>query len=281
MSVPDRMILLLTTPLVLLVVLVSMAGLYIPDFYAKETVNWAVQSRGQDFADLFLVTPVLLCSAWFAYKGYHAGFLVWTGVLIYLVYTFLLYCFDVHFNMLFPLYTATLGLSFYALVYSVYRAFQEKMRPPHIDKRLSKVTGIYLIGLAALFYMLWLSEIVPAVLAGTVPQNVMDTGLPTNGVQVIDLAVFLPGMFIAGLLLLRQHSIGYLLAPPFLTFFVLMDFTIAGLTLSLKMQGLGGSTVVAIGMIGMAVLSLVLLMLHIRLWNVHQHATFLSPIPGR
>jgi hypothetical protein len=78
-----------------------------------------------------------------------------------------------------------------------------------------------------LFFLLWLADIIPAILQSTTPPSLVTAGLVTNPVHVLDLAIFLPGVFIVGLLLRRQHPLGLLLAPVLLVFFVLMDITIA------------------------------------------------------
>ena len=62
---------------------------------------------------------VLFIAAYFVNKGSVKAFLVWSGVLLYLIYAYVIYAFDVHFNSLFLVYVAILGLSFYALVGSV------------------------------------------------------------------------------------------------------------------------------------------------------------------
>lgn len=75
---------------------------------------------------------------------------------------------------------------------------------------------------------------------------------------MLDLALLLPGIFSCGILLFFKKRIGYLLAPVFLVFFILMDLTIALLTVILKTQGQDGSFVLAAGMIALALISLVL-----------------------
>jgi hypothetical protein len=56
----------LSLPLALFVIIVSYAGLLIPDAYAKETTNWQAQTLAQDIFDLFLITPLLLITSWLA-----------------------------------------------------------------------------------------------------------------------------------------------------------------------------------------------------------------------
>lgn len=48
-------------------------------------------------------------------KGSVKAFLVWSGVPLYLIYAYVIYAFDIHFNRLFLVYVAILGLSFVAL----------------------------------------------------------------------------------------------------------------------------------------------------------------------
>jgi len=61
--------------------------------------------------------------------------------------------------------------------------------------------------------LLWLSEDVPALLAGGVPQSVRDMALPTNPVHVLDLAFFLPAVITIGVQLLRRRPFAFTVAP--------------------------------------------------------------------
>src|SRR4051812_42515598 len=105
----NKLILALSLSLSGLVVIASCAGLLTPGFYAAESLNWQAQSVGQDMVDLFLVVPCLLITSVRAYKGSRTAAKLWGGVVFYLTYTFVLYCFDVHFNRLFVVYCICLG----------------------------------------------------------------------------------------------------------------------------------------------------------------------------
>src|ERR1019366_8796872 len=106
---------------------------------------------------------------------------------------------------------------------------------------------------------LWLSEIIPAIIQNTIPKSIVETGLFTNAVQVIDLSVFLPGIFITGISLLKRISFGLILVPIILTFFVLMDISIGTLAVVMKMKGVESNLVLTVIMGVLALLSLVLL----------------------
>ena len=63
---PDKrhnVFLLLSVLLTVFIVIVSYAGLYIPDTYINETVNWRAQALGQDMIDLILIVPLLLVTS--------------------------------------------------------------------------------------------------------------------------------------------------------------------------------------------------------------------------
>ena len=69
------------------VVVVSGAGLLISSTYARETVNWTIQGRGQDLANLLVVVPMLFISAYLVDKGSLRAFFLWLSALIYLILT--------------------------------------------------------------------------------------------------------------------------------------------------------------------------------------------------
>lgn len=214
-----------TLPLALLVAAASLAGLLRPDLYSLETKDWLAQTSAQDTVDLFLVVPVLIIAALFAHRGERLAEAIWGGTLLYLLYTFIIYCFFIHFNSLFLVYVGSLGLTAYSLLY--YLRISQRRTPVSIQSLQRRVVGIYFIAIAIAFAFLWLSEVIPAVQSGIPPASLALAGLVTNPVHVLDLAFFLPGTAIIGILLLRNHRIGVQLAPVLLVFFILMDITIA------------------------------------------------------
>ncbi len=261
----NRLILWLALPLVLLLVASSSCGIFIKDFYAAETNNWQVQSRGQDLIDLLLITPALIVTSILAHRENKAALLVWGGVVLYLTYTFTIFSFSVHFNSMFVVYCLILGLSFYAFIYFIYVIFKnDSVNDVSISGSFSKVMGIYFMSVSCIFYLLWLSEVIPATINNSIPQTIIDVGLPTNPVHVLDLAVVLPGIFVTGLLVLKKRSIGFVLAPVVLTFFILMDLTIAILTVMMVTKGFEGSMIVAGVMTMLALASALLLVQYLR-----------------
>lgn len=257
-------ILVLSLPQAVLIIVASSLGLLSPGFYTKETPDWAAQSIGQDIIDLFLVTPALIITTLFAIRKSKAAMMLWGGINLYLVYTFLIYCFDVHFNKLFLVYCFTLGFSFYSFAYFLLSLAKEKITDWLDEKISSRFIGIYFLLIPLIFYFLWLSEVLPAILNNETPKSLRETGLFTNPVHVIDLSVFLPGLFLVGILLIKRKNIGLLLAPVILTFFIIMDITIGGLIVVMKMRGIESDYIITIVMSLLAVFSAILLIVYLR-----------------
>lgn len=212
-----------------LVTVASVWGLVGESAYEEETINWATQARGQDVGNLLAVVTLLLSAFWHR-RGSHAAGLVWLGTLLYLVYAYVVYAMAVHFNQLFLVYVAALGVSAYAVMFSLARLCTADEAYPAPDART--LAGYTSIVIGVLFGGLWLGELVPATLSGDVPASVSEAGLWVNPIHVIDLALLLPAMVIVGVLTLRGRSAGEFFVAPLLVFSVLMGSSIvAAMTL--------------------------------------------------
>lgn len=219
-------ILWISTPLALLLFVVSLAGLLQPEIYSRETSIWLIQATTQDAVDLFLVSPFLMFTALYASQRNTSAFLLWGGIVSYLIYTFLIYTFSVHFNVLFIPYCLILGLSTFGFLYFLYILVKFPVVSGFADRRAVKVTTIYFFVISIFFYALWLADIIPSLKNGTIPTSIQEAGLFTNPVHVIDLSICLPGIFATALFLRKRNIIASQLAPAILTFFVFMDMTI-------------------------------------------------------
>ena len=220
--------------------------------------------------DLFLITPVLLMSAILAYAGNRSAKFIWAGTLLYLVYTFVIYCFDVHFNNLFYFYCLCLGLSFYSLVYFLYGEALSANTEINKPSSYTRTIGVYFIAISIVFYALWLSDVATAIFYDTLPKGLVEVSLPTNPVHVIDLAIILPAFAVTGILILRKKRFGFLLAPLMLVFTLLMNLTIAGLNIVMLSRGLEFNLIITIVMLGLAIFSFFLLLSY---WRVKGYIT--------
>jgi hypothetical protein len=94
---------------------------------------------------------------------------------------------------------------------------------------------VILFVVAGLFYFMWLSEIIPALAGGYTPQSILDNGLPTNPVHVLDLSVMLPGLILTGILLLKGKPLGFVITPVFYGYAAMLGLAIIAMII-LEMQ---------------------------------------------
>jgi len=200
-----------------LVTITSLFGILVETTYSRETEAWAIQAIGQDYANLAVVI-LLLGSTYTVAKHSLKGYLVWLGVFLYLIYAFMIYAFAVHFQFLFLAYVLILGLSFYTVVGGLTSVDLEFIVQSLKGNPKAKMISALLFGIGALFSLLWLSEIIPNLIFGTISQSLGETQLWTNPVHVLDLAFLLPGMMITSVLIRNDKAAGYLMALPLLVF---------------------------------------------------------------
>jgi hypothetical protein len=241
----------------LLLAVISIGGVVIPSAYARESPNWATQAIAQDWFDLVFAAPALLLAALWTARGSRLGQLALGGLLLFAIYTLLIYAFAVHLNTLFLVYCAALGLGVYSLI-ALARALDPEEVAGWFDRRMPRrAAGGFLVGVGVVFGALWLSQLIPAALTGREPAELAETGLLTNPVHVIDLSFILPLHILAGVWLWRRRPLGYVLAPIVLVFAAFMAASIGFLMLVMEARGISsGATVVAGFMIALAVSTL-------------------------
>jgi hypothetical protein len=231
---PSKSVMIWSVAISVLVTLASVLGLWDPDVYSEETKNWATQAKGQDLGNLAAVVTLLVSGYGYS-RGSHRAGLVWLGTLIYLVYAYIIYSMAVHFNELFLVYVAALGLSSFAVMRWVGRLRADHRHCPELSAR--RVAGYTSITIGVLFALLWLSELIPATLSGEAPRSVVDAGLWVNPIHVIDLAVLLPAFIIAGYLTLQGKAPGQFFVGPLLVFSVLMGASIVAAMILMTVDG--------------------------------------------
>jgi hypothetical protein len=211
----------LTCISLILAVIAAAAGLFIPGMY-RDSEGWIRQARASDLTTLAAAVPILAVGLWRVARGSRVAELVTAGALAYLVYGYAIFAFSVSVNPMTPLYYAILGLATWSLGLSLPTLFSEGAMP-RLPRRTS---GIFLVGLAVLFGLLWMSQIVGSILSGEPAPALAGLGLTTNPVWALDLAFALPAFALAGVLLLRDRPIGTLVALPALVFAAVMGASI-------------------------------------------------------
>ena len=195
--------------LTLSVALLAAAGLLAADrIYNQETSVLFDQATAQDVVTLLPVAPLLAFLAVSARRGSLSAFLCLPGLPAFTVYNYAIYAFSIHFGPLFLVWVAILGLSIFTLVGALATADMPAIKQRFAGRAMPRPAW-FLIVVAVPFVLLWLSEIVPSLLAGDPSRSARDWNVPTNPVHVLDLAFFLPAAVTSGILLLRRRPLGY------------------------------------------------------------------------
>ncbi len=245
--------LVLSVPISALGITASLTGILVDRSYRDETTSWANQAVGQDIANL-AVLSVLLVLGYAAARGSARALLAWAGTVVYTAYTYAIYAFALHFGPLFLVHVAVFGMAVWALIGFFASVDPARARAAHADGPLTRFVAVLLIVLGSGFALLWLAQDVPAAISGTPSKELRDTGLLTNPVHVLDLALFLPGSLVAGVALYRRQAWGHLLAPIMLSAMAGISLGIVSLTVVNLVRDAEASVAVAvvIGTLGIA-----------------------------
>lgn len=226
----------LTAPIAILLTIAAGVGFFVEELY-RDAPYFAAQAVGQDLITLVVALPVLVASALLVARGSGRAHLVWLGVLVYLVYSYAIYALAVQFNPLFLVYVALLGCSLYALIGGLATTDFEGIKTRFSRVTPARAVSIFLAVLAVLFYFMWLSEAIPTLFSGEVPQSVIDNGTPTNAVHVLDMAWILPSMLLTAVWLWRGRALGYTLAGVLLAFLALLALAIISMIVFMVLYG--------------------------------------------
>lgn len=240
-----RTLRILTILLAVSLAAVSVAGVFLPFTYERDAVSMAAQGVGQDMVNLFLVVPLLLISFYLLAGRSKAAALVYGGILFYILYSFIIYCFGVHFNRLFLLYCAVLGLSTFAFILYM-RDIQRIDVKRWFEGAPVRLVSGYLLLVALIFYALWLKSVLPAIIDNSTPAEVADYGLLVNPVHVVDMAFALPGLIIGAFLVWKKQNLGFIIASLALVFMVILTIALAGMVIMLVVRDISEDFSVAI-----------------------------------
>lgn len=229
----------------LLAAMAAAAGLLIPGLY-RDTAEMVRQARATDLITLAAATPALGLGLWRARSGSHRGRLVSIGALGYLAYSYAIFGFSVVVNPMTPVHIAVLGLAAWSLVLAV-----AALNGAPLIRMPRRTTGVFLIVVAALFALLWLSQIAGAITSGELPTAVTDLNLPTSAIYALDLAFALPILTVAGLWLLRHDPRGPASALAGLCWLALTGLSV------LVIFGMGAAAGITVDLVPVAIFTIV------------------------
>ncbi|WP_254662822.1 hypothetical protein [Haladaptatus sp. W1] len=206
-STLSRSYVLSSVAILLLTVAATSVGLFVPGFYRDAPVLLP-QVYGQDLLTLTVAVPALAISLYFSTKGSSRAYVVWLGVMGYLLYTYGSYAFMTAFNELYLVYVTLLWLSLFTFVGGMARLDAEELKRSVGDMPVRSYVGFQLL-FVVLILFLWLSVIVPATLAGSVPESILEAGVPTNVIYSLDLGILVPAFALSAYWLRKRRPWGY------------------------------------------------------------------------
>lgn len=230
--------------------------LYGEGVYRHMSADVAPQGIAQDYVTLFTAVPLLILALLWARRGSLKGRILLSGTLGYFLVTYLFYLVMGTYNVLFLVYAALLGTSFFAFAQTLI-SFDLGRLPARLEETAPrKAAGGFLIFSSLAVGLMWLGVVVPPLLDGTIiPAEVEH--YTTLIVQGLDLGLLLPLSFVSGLLFIRKRPLGYLLAPVYLVFLsLLMTALVAKIV---AMSWLGQNVMPAIVIIPMFALAAIIL----------------------
>lgn len=254
-----RIITILSVILSITLAIVSYYGSFVPETYQRDAASMAAQGKGQDIVDLFFVVPILLLTLALMHKNNRTAYFIFSGTVFYILYSFFIYSFGVHFNNLFLMYCITLGISFFVFILMIIELNNMEVENWFSEKIPVRTIGIYFIIIAAMFYLLWLKDIVPAIINNTIPRDVREYHLLVNPVHVLDISFALPGLVITAVLLIKKQRIGIIFAPVFLVFTLILAIALIGMVIMLNLEGISEDVSVVIIFSILAIISSIIL----------------------
>jgi hypothetical protein len=232
--------------------------------YYWDTVSSAAQMQANDLVTLVLALPLLGISYWLTLRGSLRGKLLLTGTLGFILYTYITMCFGAAYNKLFLVYVALFSLSLFAFILSM-MSFDLSALSTHFSEKLPRGWIAGLLFFAATFLSLaWLGRIAATFAPDAIPALDNTTSM---FIQAMDLGIIVPVCILSGILLLRCHPWGYLLASVGLTKFLTLGIAVSLMGLNMARVGVPVSIVELVIFPGMAlagVVMTVILLKHVR-----------------
>jgi len=178
--------------------------------YRYDTVFSAAGYKGTDLVVLCLSIPFLIVLTFLYKRGSLRAGLLLTGLLTYILYVYASMALGAAYNELFLVYTAIFGASFFALILT-FKSVKLAISPPQTIKGLPRrfpAILLFICGIVTIF--VWVTPIISSLVSGQPPDR-MDS-YTTLMTFALDLAIITPSTFIAGVLILKRITLGYIMA---------------------------------------------------------------------
>jgi hypothetical protein len=229
--------------------------------YYYDTVSTAAQMQANDLITLLVGLPLLVVSAYLAFRGSLRGRLLLSGTLGFFLYTYLSMSMLTAYNSLFLVYVALFTLGLYAFILSML-SFDLADLPRHFSPQLPRGwIAAVLFAVGGFLFLAWISRIVSPLLRSQTPALENTTTLV---IQAMDLSLIAPLAILSGILLLRRSAWGYLLASVAVLKGLTMALAVSAMGINMILAGVPDSPAIVIPFLILTLLNLVVAVLLLR-----------------
>lgn len=198
-----------------LMIAASLAGLLVDGLYHEGA--WAREAfRGGDVITLTIAAPLLIISLIMSIRGSHRAEPVWIGMIVYTLYNYAYATFGTAFNDVFLLHIALFSMSVFALACAIPNLDLAAIARTFRDAIGARTIGVFLVIVGAGQGGLWIFLVVRNAITGEVLHDIPVWG--QHLVFALDLALLVPSLVLAGVLLARRRPFGFLLGTAMAVF---------------------------------------------------------------
>jgi hypothetical protein len=198
-----------------LMIAASLAGLLVDGLYREGA--WAREAfRGGDVITLTIAAPLLIISLIMSIRGSHRAESVWIGLIVYALYNYAYAAFGAAFNDVFLLHIALFSMSVFALACAIPNLDLAAIARTFRDAIGARTIGVFLVIVGAGQGGLWIFLVVRNAITGEVLHEIPVWG--QHLVFALDLALLVPSLVLAGVLLARRRPFGFLLGTAMAVF---------------------------------------------------------------
>lgn len=208
--------------------------IYGKGLYQHESLKLGPQTRGQDAVSLFLGLPLLVMSLVKARQGSLKGRLLLAGTLGYFFYTYLMMMF-IYYNPLFLVYIPAMAASMYAFILTLMSFDMSRLRGAFGPKLPVKYIVGFQVFVTLTLSVLWLSDLIPALINGTIPRELQHYSTLT--VYALDLGFVVPALLIGSILLIKRNPYGYLMSAIMIVKSITILTALTAMGIAAMMEG--------------------------------------------
>ena len=209
--------------------------MYGQGLYRYDSAFKAPILRGTDAATLFVCVPALLVAVFLYRRGSVRGGLLLTSMLAYFLYNAASLGFGAAYNNLMIVYIVSFSTSLFAFMLAL-TSIDLKILAERTSPNFPRRSTAFFLFFAGLSLFVWLSEIIGALVQGSVPPNLGP--YTTESTYMLDLGIILPCAYLAGILVLRRATLGTLLAAILITVNISIGLVVASQSIMQALDGI-------------------------------------------